>query len=515
VTSRSFAGLSVFAGAGTSRRPVPSILLAIALAWAASSRAADFDADLRARIGALLADPGLRALGEPIHERAEVARFYAERSGAPAWTHERSVREPLARDLLGALQQAGRHGLRPNDYHAAALERELAAGDRDADHLGDLDVLLSDAFLHLAHHLARGAVDPRTLHPGFQRASEPALDIARVLAAGLEAGKIAEALSQSAPPHPEYQALVLALARLREAAAAGDLAAAAHTDQVRANLERWRWLPRDLGARHLIVNIARYRLQAFDAGQVRLEQRVVVGEKDWKTPLASGAISDLVLNPAWRVPESIATKEMLPAARRNPSYFREKGIQVLAGKNADDLREIDTRRVDWRRIDPKSFPYHLRQPPGPHNPLGQIKFVFANPFGVYLHGTPGDRAFARNLRALSHGCVRVEEEIALAEFALAPDPAWTRERLVQTLANAWEYRLPLPQPLPVYLVYLTASARADGAPEIGVDPYGWDRELLAALDAPQRAQGSIHTGVPGSLRAARKSMSASASPMQP
>ena len=476
---------------------------------------AAFEAHLHAQIEAVLAAPAGSALGEPLAERTVLAQFYTDREGRPAWWDGQRVREPLALDLLAAVQKSEEHGLRPAAYHAQALARELERpADLAPDRLANLDVLLSDAFLHLAHHLAQGSVDPRTLQPGFERAREPALDVARVLAAALEAGAISEALAQSAPPHREYQSLVRALARLREARAAGDATAAAHADQVRANLERWRWLPRDLGARHLLVNVAAFRLEAFDGGDVRLTQRVVVGERDWNTPIVSGAISHLVLNPAWRVPNSIATKEMLPAARRNANYFREKDIQVLEGKDADDLREVDSRRVDWRRIDPGSFPYHLRQPPGPHNPLGRIKFAFANPFGVYLHGTPGDLAFARGLRALSHGCVRVEDEVALAEFALAPDPAWTHERLLETLTNAWEYRLPLPRLLPVHLVYFTVSAQADGAAEFGKDPYGWDRELLAALD-PAPAHGSITTGVPIALRSARKSMSASASPMQP
>jgi murein L,D-transpeptidase YcbB/YkuD len=125
----------------------------------------------------------------------------------------------------------------------------------------------------------------------------------------------------------------------------------------------------------------------------------------------------------------------------------------------------------------------VRQPPGPHNPLGRLKFVFANPFGVYLHGTPGDLSFARGLRAMSHGCVRVEDELALAEFSLAPDASWTHERVLETLRNAWEFRLPLPEPLPVYVVHFTATAQPDRAVQFGKDPYGWDRELIAALRA--------------------------------
>jgi len=457
--------------------------LAVVAGCSDTSRAADFADELRARVEMLLADPGGSALGDALAERTLLARFYAERGGRPAWVDGQRVREGVARDLLDAVNKSGEHGLRPPSYHADAIARELEGRDPPApDRAAAFDVLLSDAFLHLARHLAQGAIDPRALQSGFERAPEPALDVVRVLDAALESGAITDALAQSAPPHAGYQSLVRALARLREAQTAGDRAAQARADQVRANLERWRWLPRDLGARHLIVNVAEFRLEAFDGGELRLAQRVVVGEKDWKTPLVSGAISHLVVNPAWRVPSSIATKEMLPAAKRDPGYFRAKDIQVLVGKTSDDLREVDSRRIDWRRVDAKSFSYHLRQPPGPHNPLGRIKFAFENPFGVYLHGTPGDRAFARGLRALSHGCVRVEDEVGLAEFALAPDPAWTHERLLETLTNAWEYRLPLPQPLPLHLVYFTATARADGEVELDKDPYGWDRELIAALD---------------------------------
>jgi murein L,D-transpeptidase YcbB/YkuD len=124
----------------------------------------------------------------------------------------------------------------------------------------------------------------------------------------------------------------------------------------------------------------------------------------------------------------------------------------------------------------------LRQAPGPHNPLGRIKFSFANRYGVYLHGTPTDSAFGRAARTLSHGCVRVEDEVALAQFALSSDPSWTRERLLELLRTAWEHRLALPQPVAVHLLYFTATADAEGNPTFIADPYEWDPPLLAALD---------------------------------
>jgi murein L,D-transpeptidase YcbB/YkuD len=462
-----------------------TVVIAVCATWSASAGSIEGgspDAAVRAEIVSLLAVPGGSALGERLVERAVLARFYEGRGNQPGWLQGNRLNGDLARDLLGALRRSEEHGLRPDAYHSSALARAVAQESSAPDRLASLDVLLSDAFLHLAHDLAQGAVDPGSLNADFERRREPSIDAAQTLAAALASGQIAEPLEASAPPHPEYHALVRALGRLRAAQTVGQRNAIARADQVRANLERWRWLPRDLGRQHLRVNAATFLLQAFEAGEPRLAMRVVVGEPGWKTPLAHGAISHLVLNPAWRVPRSIATREMLPAARRDPGYFRSRELQVWAPGDSG-MREIDSTRVDWRAVDATDFRYQIRQRPGPYNPLGRIKFLFANAYGVYLHGTPGDLAFARALRAMSHGCVRVEDEIALAEFALAPDPSWTHERLLETLRSSWEYRLPLPEPLPIHLVYFTVAARPDGSAEFAKDPYGWDRELIAALKA--------------------------------
>jgi murein L,D-transpeptidase YcbB/YkuD len=439
--------------------------------------------EIPARIAAILAAPGPRVRGEPLHEAEGLARFYAQRAHQPAWLSADGSARQRARAMVGAVHGARRHGLRPEAYHAAALSRPFAD---DPDECAALDILLTDAFLRLARHLAGGAVDPRSLHSGYQRAGDPPPGPERALATALATGEIASTLQGLAPPHPEYAALVSALEGLRATPATDDATAAMQIDQVRANLERWRWLPRQLGLRHLRINIPEASLRALHGGETALAMRVVVGKASWKTPLAHGAISHLVLNPAWNVPRSIATREMLPAARRDPGYFRRSGIQVLrdVGKERSEL--VNPRRVDWNAVDPSAFPFRLRQRPGSFNPLGRIKFWFENPYGVYLHGTPGDLAFARTLRALSHGCVRVEDELALGAFALAPDPAWTQERLRELLRSAWEHRLPLPEPLPLHLLYFTASARADGTLSLSDDLYGWDRALIGALgpDSP-------------------------------
>jgi murein L,D-transpeptidase YcbB/YkuD len=553
-----------------SPRALKLVALAAGLSCSGHAPAADAEREdaLRPHIeAALAASPGGAVLGEPLREREALARFYASRAHRPAWLEEGAGRARVAA-LLEAVRGAERDGLRPEAYHAAALEAQLPRMQAEsAARRAQLDLLLSDAFLHLAQHLARGAVDPRRLHPRYERRDEPH-DGPAVLGEALRTGAVAEALARLAPPHPEYAALRGALERLRAVAAAGgwppvpegaqvapgacaprvvalrsrlsspralpaggdpacldpaladalesfqqrhglpsdgvlgarssaalNVTAAQRVEQVRANLERWRWLPAELGRRHLRVNAAAFTLQAFEAEVPALEMRVVVGCPGWKTPLVHGDITHLVLNPAWDVPRSIAVREMLPRARRDAGYFSRQGIEVLekAGDGAAP-RAVSPASVNWSAVSAADFPYRLRQPPGPRNPLGRIKFLFENPFGIYLHGTPGRSALALPVRALSHGCVRVEDEIALALFALAPAPEWSEAGLRAALETARERRVPLPEPLPVHVVYLSAGVAADAAPTFAEDPYGWDPPLIRLLgpegDAGTAAEGS-------------------------
>jgi len=146
-------------------------------------------------------------------------------------------------------------------------------------------------------------------------------------------------------------------------------------------------------------------------------------------------------------------------------------------------RRVDPRSIDWSRIDSAHTQLRARQPAGPRNPLGRVKFLFPNPYGVYLHGTPGRAAFDCEVRSLSHGCVRVEDEFALARFALAPDTSWSAERLDAALRQGPGQHVALPEPLPLHVLYFTAEVTADGALSLAADPYDWDAPLIAALDA--------------------------------
>lgn len=256
--------------------------------------------------------------------------------------------------------------------------------------------------------------------------------------------------------------------------------------QIELNLERWRRLPRDFGERHVMVNIADYSLEVIEHGEAVFKQRVIVGSQRRRTPVMSGRISYLVLNPSWEVPNSIMVEDMLPRVRANPNFFERNGIEVLQGWAQE--RRIDPQAVDWTQVPTDPFPYRFRQAPGPHNALGQIKFMFPNQQSIYLHDTPNRGLFARQDRALSSGCVRVEQAVALASYLLG----WDDDELRRALKAGQERSIYLSQPVPVHLLYWTAWVDRDGELQFRNDIYAGDAHLLAALE---HATGSVASAV--------------------
>lgn len=245
--------------------------------------------------------------------------------------------------------------------------------------------------------------------------------------------------------------------------------------QILINLERARWLPEDLGDPYVLVNMAAFELNVVEAGKSVLEMRVVVGERDKETPIFSDEISYIEINPYWNVPKSIAYKEKLPQLRRNPYALNSQNIRVFApGGGA-----VDPGTVNWAAVGP-NFPYRLRQEPGPKNALGRIKFMFPNPYDVYMHDTPSRALFKRQVRAFSHGCIRVEKPMELAEFLLGS--GWPRTRIERAIDSGKNTPITLARPVPVHLVYLTAWVDAEGVVQFRDDLYNRDARLVAALD---------------------------------
>ena len=223
-------------------------------------------------------------------------------------------------------------------------------------------------------------------------------------------------------------------------------------------MERWRWLPAELPAHRVQVNIAAAVLTVFDADKPIMSMRAVTGRPDDQTPMLSSTIHSIVFNPPWSVPSSIATKELWPKEHAHPGYLKAHGFTVIGTGSGSRLQQ-----------NPK------------HSALGKVKFDFANSYGVYLHDTPSQSTFDRNSRLASHGCVRLAHPVALAKLMLQNDPVWTSDAIDAAIAKGATVRASLADPVAVYLFYWTAYASADGKMTFLDDPYGWDRQLADRL----------------------------------
>lgn len=251
--------------------------------------------------------------------------------------------------------------------------------------------------------------------------------------------------------------------------------------QLRVNLERARWLPRDLGDRYLWVDIANFNLSVVEKHHPVMQMKVVVGKEQKETPVFSEAMTYIVLNPRWLVPRSISVEEILPKVQRDPGYLAKKGIKVYRPDHGK-RREIAADSVDWSALTEENFNLLLEEPPGPANPLGSIKFMFPNNFAVYLHGTPNRALFTKDRRNLSHGCVRVERPAALAAYLLKDaDPPWSEEDLGAAIREGKEHVIPLPEPIEVHTFYRTAWVDEHDVLQIRRDIYGWDQPVWVAL----------------------------------
>lgn len=346
-----------------------------------------------------------------------------------------------AEDLLHYIQQIGVEGLNPADYDPAGLEAALASADVNAISAAAtqrFNLVSSD--LALGHVKKPARIDWYVVDNDLNAVKQDAL-----LRSALARHDIAGALNGLLPTHPQYAALKTALAET-------PANETTRRDRIRLNLDRWRWLPRDLGQKYIIVNVPSFHATLVQDGATRWKQRAIAGKLSTPTPQLSALATGVILNPWWEVPKSIEHE----AAGK-------KGFVPLIGPDGQIQR--------WR------------QPPGPTNALGQVKFVMPNSKAIYLHDTNARSRFNDSVRALSHGCVRTQHVLDLATLLLGDDDGqWTPDRIQSALASKKTVQAKFVKPVPVYIVYFSEAALLDGKIVDYKDMYGRDSKAMAALN---------------------------------
>jgi murein L,D-transpeptidase YcbB/YkuD len=244
--------------------------------------------------------------------------------------------------------------------------------------------------------------------------------------------------------------------------------------QILANLERWRWYPRDLGNHYVLINIPNYKLSVVKNGNVMRSHNVIAGDPQHHTPVFSDSIQYIVINPEWNIPSSIRDNEIIPQIRKNPNYLQSRNMYVTDGSG----NRVDPGTVDWAGGEGQN--YRIVQGSGASNSLGHLKIIYPNQYSIYLHDTPAKAIFDQNIRAESHGCVRVEKVIELAAYILKDQNEWNVERIKETIATGKTQKVKVTQPILVHHFYWTAW-REDGGTVFINDIYGLDVLVVDAL----------------------------------
>jgi murein L,D-transpeptidase YcbB/YkuD len=403
--------------------------------------------------------------GERVRDNL-LRRFYVAHCYQTIWENYPAE----AHSLWSAVLRAGEHGLDPRLLHAAVLNdpgSSLSPIQRD--------LLLSDAFLSYADALARGVLPIEERMDDEDLTPEP-VDIVGLLDAAIATPDPAKLIEALAPSSVEYATMRRAYVEYRAIADAGNqtharnrkvpefgqeggrATAERRARQLAINLERLRWLPRHIPPDRVVVNSAIARLQLFRNDGPVFTTRVVVGEIDKQTPELQSTINDVLFNPPWNIPRSIAQKEILPKLTADPDYLSRHHMRWRAGGS-------------------------LQQEAGPYSALGRLKFEMADRYDVYLHDTPQKSLFLSAERMMSHGCVRVENPRALTQLLLNQ----SAEAVDRGIALAYTNRRALPAPLPIFIVYQTAYVEADGSVQFHSDPYERDDEIWQHLIPPKQA----------------------------
>ena len=381
---------------------------------------------------------------QPVRVSAEIADFYRERGSRPIWVTRNGPR-PEALRLAGEIARAGDHGLDPSRYGAAELAAAMeSAKSGDPAARARADLLLSRAYPAFVRDLRVPATGRGAVTWVDEELAPAAPDARALLEAAAAAPDLGRHLAEATATNPLYTALSRGYARRRSA---GPRLSGAEEKTIRANLDRARLIPA-LPGRYVIVDAASARLWMIDGGKVEGPMRVIVGKQGMQTPTLAGFIRYVTLNPWWNVPPDLARERAKRVLKSGPGILRRENMELLSDWS-DRARVIAASQVNWKAVASGRTSLRMRQRPGGANVMGAMKFMLPNRLGIYLHDFPDKSLFARSDRRISSGCVRLEDAPRLARFLFggaAPRPS----------GPAPEQNVDLPEPVPVFITYLTA-----------------------------------------------------------
>ena len=427
---------------------------------------------------------------------AAIKAYYAANPDKPLWI-EAAALSRRARAAIDEIGKADDWGLKASNFDLP----KLASSDLNA--LADAEAQLSLAVLKYARHARGGRIDPSHLTDAIDRTAN-LVSPAKVLTDIAAAASTDDYLRQLHPKHPHFERLrqlylslragkveppsppVVAEAAEEETAgrrpgkkkkkvAAPAAPPPVTAERVLFNMEQWRWMPDDLGHLHVMVNIPEFQLRMMKDGKPIHVERVVTGSVANQTPIFSKKMETVVFQPGWGVPPSIKVKELLPGllAGRDPVGSRGWRMSYRG-------REVSASSINWRAVDIRKV--SIVQPPGPSNALGMVKFLFPNKHDVYLHDTPSKALFNAEMRAFSHGCVRVRNPMRFAEMIFAETGGWSPTRVASLARGKPENQVPVPGEIGVHITYFTIVVDDDGKIQSYRDVYGHEARLHGALD---------------------------------
>jgi L,D-transpeptidase YcbB len=447
------------------------------------------------------------------NDRTAVIAFY-EAATQPIWTTSNALSK-RGQGVIDEIRRAGDWGLDPAAFELPQMP--LAA--TTPDDMAAIEAQISFAVLQYARHARGGRVDPTTISALIDM--KPRLLEPRSVLDGISTSELPDVyLTTLHPSHDGFTRLRKALVDLRRGggqAPATDVAeedtkadrkggaksaakpkralSRTETEQrIVVNMERWRWMPEKLGVFHVLDNVPEQVTRVVRDGKVVLQEKIVVGKPNTPTPSFSADMKYVIFHPTWGVPEGIKTNELGPMLRRASAngggggwFFGGGGSDGGASRAlarhdlrvAHNGREVNPDNIDWSRVDIRQFQFV--QPPGGRNVLGVVKFRFPNKHDVYMHDTPEKHLFSQSSRAYSHGCMRVQNPMRLAETILAYDKGWSASRVQGILGQSGPIDITLEKSVPVHITYFTATSDEQGNLELHGDLYGLDSRVASAL----------------------------------